>query len=69
LYGDIVENLCMAGAKAVENQTAKFFSARDANNPRRFWLWTRPSRVASLDLGAAANKIVAARNLLRTTLT
>jgi hypothetical protein len=69
LYGENVENLCMAGAKAVENRTAIFISARDANNTRRFWLWTRPSRVASLDPGAAANKIVAALNLLRTMLT
>jgi hypothetical protein len=69
LYGDIVENLCMARAKAVEILTLKFISARDANNPRSFSVWTRPSRLASLDPGAAANKIVAALNFLRTTLT
>jgi hypothetical protein len=55
-----VENLCTTRAKAVENRTAKFISARAANNPRRFELCMRPSRVASLDRHAPPDKIVAA---------
>jgi hypothetical protein len=57
-----VEKLWMIGAKAVENRTAKFFPAPRANDPRELALWTVPSRVASLDRRAEANKIVAARN-------
>jgi hypothetical protein len=55
-----VENLCTTRAKAVENRTAKFISARAANNPRRRRVCTRPSRVASLDRHAALDKIDAA---------
>jgi hypothetical protein len=61
-----VENLCMAGAKAVEIRTAKFISSRDANDPPRVRLWMRPSRVASLDRRTAVNKIVAAPDPFRT---
>jgi hypothetical protein len=64
-----VEKLWMTRAKAVENLTAKFISAPRANNPRRLRLWTRPSRVASLDRRAAANMIVAAPDPIRTTQT
>jgi hypothetical protein len=55
-----VEILCMTRAKPVENLTAKFFSARDANDPPRSRLCIRASRVPSLDRYATVNKIIAA---------
>jgi hypothetical protein len=55
----------MTRAKAVENLTTIFFSARHANNLCRFRFWTAPSRVASLDPDAVADKIIAALNLLQ----
>jgi hypothetical protein len=55
-----VEILWMTRAKAVENQTMKYFSACDANDSRRFRLWMRASRPASLDRFAPKRRIVAA---------
>ena len=65
----VVEILCTLRAKAVDNRTAKFFSARDPNDRRECPPRTHPSRVASLDLLAPANKIVGAPTPIRTTQT